>query len=221
MKEDNTYRINMVENHIRTLNVIDDNVLNTLKTVPRKNFVPEKYKSFAHVDIRIPLGHKQFMLLPSVEAKLLQAINIQKDEDVLVVGSGSGYLSTCVSMFAGRVHSIDIIKDFIDVSKKIADKMTYKNMIFEHGNVLDNPSLIKNYKVIIFTMALNELEIILDNMSNNARSFILHSELNQPVQTGIIIHKTDKSSFVKEYILETNVESIITEKIQWKKPHKK
>ena len=213
MKEDNTYRINMVENHIRTLNVIDDNVLNTLKTVPRKNFVPEAYKSFSHVDIRIPLGHEQSMLLPSVEAKLLQAINIKKDEDVLIVGSGSGYLSTCASMFANKVHSIDIIKNFIDMSKKITSKMTHKNMVFEHENVLENPGLIKNYKVIIFTMALNDTEIILDNMSNNARSFILHGELNQPVQTGIIIQKTDKSSFVREYILETNVESIITEKI--------
>ena len=145
--------------------------------------------------------------------KLRDISDIKKDEDVLVIGSGSGYLSTCASMFASRVHSIDIIKNFIDISKKITHKMINKNMVFEHENILDNPSLIKNYKVIIFTMALNDTEIILDNMSNNARSFILHGELNQPVQTGIIIHKTDKSSFVKEYILETNVESIIAEKI--------
>ena len=213
MKEDNTYRINMVENHIRTLNVIDDNVLNTLKTVPRKLFVPKTYESFAHVDIRIPIGFNQHMLLPSVEAKLLQAINIRNDEDVLVVGSGSGYLSTCISMFARKVYSIDIIKNFIEKSKKIADKITNKNMVFENQNILDNLDLIKNHKVIIFTMALNDMGIILSNMNKNARCFVLHSDLNQPVQTGVIIHKTAKSSFMREYILETNVESIITEKI--------
>ena len=50
MKEDNTNTINMVENHIRTLNVIDDDVLNILKKIPRKLFVPKKYKAFANVD---------------------------------------------------------------------------------------------------------------------------------------------------------------------------
>ena len=49
MKEDNTNTINMVENHIRTLNVIDDGVLNTLKNISRRSFVPEKYKAFAHI----------------------------------------------------------------------------------------------------------------------------------------------------------------------------
>lgn len=78
MKEENTITINMVENHIRTLNVIDDEVLNTLKVIPRKLFVPEKYKAFAHVDISIPIGFNQKMLLPSVEAKILQAMDIKK-----------------------------------------------------------------------------------------------------------------------------------------------
>ena len=56
MKEDNTNTINMVENHIRTLNVIDDGVLDTLKKISRRSFVPEKYKAFAHIDMSIPIG---------------------------------------------------------------------------------------------------------------------------------------------------------------------
>ena len=77
MKVDNTDTINMVDNHIRSLNVIDNNVLNTLKLIPRKLFTPDSYKSFSHVDINIPIGDNQHMLMPSVEAKLLQALNIQ------------------------------------------------------------------------------------------------------------------------------------------------
>ena len=53
----------------------------------------------------------------------------------------------------------------------------------------------------------------LDNMDNNARSFIFFSEKNQPIQKGAIIHKTNKSSFIKEFMLETHVESIIEERI--------
>ena len=213
MKEDNTYTINMVKNHIRTLNVIDENVLNTLKTIPRKMFVPKLYESFSHVDISIPIGFNQFMLMPSVEAKILQGMDIKKDEDVLVVGSGTGYLSTCVSSLANRVHSIDIIKSFVDSSRQMVDKISSKNMIFETQNILDNLSIIRNYKVIIVTMAMDDMNIILNNMDNNARCFIFFSEKNQPIQKGAIVHKTNKSSFIKEFILETHVESILKEKI--------
>ena len=86
-------------------------------------------------------------------------------------------------------------------------------MIFECQNILDNLSIIGNYKVIVVTMAMDDMNIILDNMCNNARSFVFFSEKNQPIQKGAIIHKTNKSSFIKEFILETHVESIIEERI--------
>ena len=210
MKEDNTYTINMVENHIRTLNVIDDDVLNILKNVPRKLFVPESYKSFAHVDMSIPIGFNQHMLMPSVEAKILQAMNIKKSEDVLLVGSGTGYLSTCLSKLANRVHSIDIIQDFIDGSIRKTKTLESKNMVFEQANILDCLYLIKSYKVIIFTTALKNIDYVLDNMDNNTRSFIFQSEDNYPIQKGMVVYKTNKLSYIKEFTLETNVETILT-----------
>ena len=175
MKEDNTYTINMVENHIRTLNVIDDGVLNILKNVPRKLFVPESYKSFAHVDMSVPIGFNQHMLMPSVEAKILQAMNIKKNEDVLLVGSGTGYLSTCLSKLANRVHSIDIIQDLVDESIRKTKTLMSTNMIFEQANILDCLFLIKSYKAIIFTTALKNIDHVLDNMDNGARCFIFEN----------------------------------------------
>ena len=208
MKEENTITINMVENHIRTLNVIDDEVLNTLKVIPRKLFVPEKYKAFAHVDISIPIGFNQKMLLPSVEAKILQAMDIKKNEDVLLVGSGTGYLSTCVSMFANRVHSIDIVENFIEKSQENCKSLSNDNINFEKLNILDNCKLIKNYKVIIFTVAVNNIDYIIDNIDNNSRCFIFENVADFPIQKGVIVYKTNNSSCLKEYILETNVEAI-------------
>tara|TARA_B100001769_G_scaffold272299_1_gene266478 strand:- start:6 stop:647 length:642 start_codon:yes stop_codon:yes gene_type:complete len=213
MKEENTYTINMVENHIRTLNVIDDDVLNVLKEIPRALFVPNQYKSFAHVDMKIPLGYGQYMLLPSVEAKILQSMSIKKSETVIVVGSGSGYLSACVSMLAHQVCSIDIIKAFVNQSIKNASILKNKNLSFENKNILNSFNLIQNYKTIIFTMAFNDIDPILANMDNNTRCFIFQAKDGCPVQKGVIIRKTNKSGYIKDFILETNVESIITEKI--------
>ena len=212
MKEENTYTINMVEKHIRTLNVIDDEVLGIIKNVPRTLFVPEKYKSFAHIDMQIPIGFDQHMLLPSVEAKILQAMNIKNNEDVLIVGSGTGYLSTCVSMLANHVHSIDTINSFVNESVSKTKSLKITNINFEYANILDRLDLIKNYKSIIFTSSIADMSLILNNMNNGASSFIFQSEDNFPVQKGIHIHKTNKSSFIKQYILETNVEPILTNK---------
>ena len=74
------------------------------------------------------------------------------------------------------------------------------------------PEGIKNYKTIIFTSSIGDMSLILDNMNNDASSFIFQSEDNFPVQKGVHIHKTNKSSFIKQYILETNVEPILTNK---------
>jgi len=210
MKEDNTNTINMVENHIRTLNVIDDGVLDTLKKISRRSFVPEKYKAFAHVDMSIPIGFNQKMLLPSVEAKILQAMDIKKSEDVLLVGSGTGYFSTCISELANRVHSIDVVEDFIENAKQNCRSISGGNMYFEKLNILDNLKLIKNYKVTIFTTAIDNIDQILDNMDNGARCFIFENVANFPIQKGMIVYKTNKSSYLKEYILETNIQTILT-----------
>jgi protein-L-isoaspartate(D-aspartate) O-methyltransferase len=210
MKEDNTNTINMVENHIRTLNVIDDDVLNTLKKIPRKLFVPEKYKAFAHIDMSIPIGLNQKMLLPSVEAMILQAMDIKKSEDVLLVGSGTGYFSTCISMLANRVHSIDIVEDFIENAQNTCRDVSNGNINFEKLNILDNLKLIKSYKVTIFTIAIDNIDCILDNMDNNSRCFIFESVANYPIQKGMVVKKTNKSSYIKEYVLETNIERIST-----------
>jgi len=210
MKEDNTNTINMVENHIRTLNVIDDGVLDTLKKISRRSFVPEKYKAFAHVDMSIPIGFNQKMLLPSVEAKILQAMDIKKSEDVLLVGSGTGYFSTCISELANRVYSIDVVEDFIENAKQNCRSISGGNMYFEKLNILDNLKLIKNYKVTIFTTAIDNIDQILDNMDNGARCFIFENVANFPIQKGMIVYKTNKSSYLKEYILETNIQTILT-----------
>lgn len=210
MKEDNTNTINMVENHIRTLNVIDDGVLDTLKKISRRSFVPEKYKAFAHVDMSIPIGFNQKMLLPSVEAKILQAMDIKKSEDVLLVGSGTGYFSTCISMLANRVHSIDVVEDFIENAQQNCKSISSGNMNFEKLNILDNLKLIKSYKVTIFTIAIDNIDQILHNMDNSSRCFIFENVANSPIQKGMVVYKTNKSSYLKEYILETNIQTILT-----------
>jgi protein-L-isoaspartate(D-aspartate) O-methyltransferase len=106
-------RFNMIEQQIRTWDVLDDNVLKILSATPREAFVPEKYRGLAFTDINIPLGHEQVMMAPKLEARLLQALDLKVSDSILEIGTGSGYLAACLARLGGSVHSVDLYDDFL------------------------------------------------------------------------------------------------------------
>lgn len=112
-------RFNMIEQQIRPWDVLDQRVLDVIAAVPREAFVPEQYRStLAFSDLSLPLGHDQFMLPPKVEGRLLQALALQPTDQVLEIGSGSGYLTACLARLAGHVLSVDIFPDFKNAAER-------------------------------------------------------------------------------------------------------
>lgn len=106
-------RRQMVAQQVRTWEVFDDDVLGVLGRVAREKFVPAGFEDLAYVDTEIPLGHGQVMLRPTIEGRILQALGLQADDEVLEVGTGSGYLTACIAALCKSVTSIDIHEDFI------------------------------------------------------------------------------------------------------------
>ena len=101
-------RFNMVEQQIRTWEVLDQDVLDALQAVPRDAFVPEDFRLLAYSDTRIPLGFGQFMMPPRVEARIVQALKPNRHERALEIGTGSGYLAALLAHFARNVLSLEI-----------------------------------------------------------------------------------------------------------------
>jgi len=101
-------RTNMVEQQIRTWEVLDQDVLDLLYLVPREEFVPEKHRALAFSDMEIPIGEGERMWQPKMEARVLQELAIGKTDRVLEVGTGSGYLAALMSHRAARVFSVEI-----------------------------------------------------------------------------------------------------------------
>lgn len=111
-------RFNMVEQQVRTWEVLDQRVLDVLHTLAREDFVPTRYRQMAYADLQIPLPNGQRMLPPVVEGRLLQAAQIQPGEDVVEIGLGSGYLTACMASLGARVQAIDIYPEFVDAAHK-------------------------------------------------------------------------------------------------------
>ena len=101
-------RQNMIAQQIRTWDVLDNDVLQTLVDVRREAFVPPAYQSLAFVDTEIPLPCGQNMFAPKLEARLLQEAEIRDHEQVLEIGTGSGYMAALLAQHARHVVTVEI-----------------------------------------------------------------------------------------------------------------
>jgi protein-L-isoaspartate(D-aspartate) O-methyltransferase len=101
-------RFNMVEQQIRTWEVLDPQVLDLLFTVRREEFVPAEHRALAFADLELPLGDGQAMWAPKMEARVLQALALMPGEDILEIGTGSGYFTALLAARGASVTSVEI-----------------------------------------------------------------------------------------------------------------
>src|SRR5688500_14365667 len=105
-------RYTMIEQQIRTWEVLDQRVLDLLFRVRREEFVPPAYRALAFFDMEIPLGHEEKMLQPKLEARMVQELALTDKDHILEVGTGSGYMTALLAMLSGHVCSVDIVPEF-------------------------------------------------------------------------------------------------------------
>ncbi len=98
----------MVEQQIRPWDVLDMRVLDVLARMPREAFVAPAHRALAYADVELPIGHGQKMMKPVVEGRMLQALDLQPNEEVLEIGTGSGFISACLGQLAREVLSLEI-----------------------------------------------------------------------------------------------------------------
>jgi len=129
-------RFNMVEQQIRPWDVLDPEVLELLYALKREDFVPPAYRAMAFTDMEIPLAvgdlpTGQTMFSPKMEARLLQELALQRNELVLEVGSGSGYMAALMAHRAGQVVSLEIHPAIAQFAKENLSRAAITNVRIE------------------------------------------------------------------------------------------
>ena len=148
-------RFNMVEQQIRPWEVLDQEVLDLLFVVRREDFVPERYRSLAFVDMEIPLTDPavadEKMLSPKLEARMLQELAIRPADRILEVGTGSGYMTALLAKRASHVVSVEIVPAFsaLAASRLAAHGIT--NVTLETGDAARGWSRQAPYDAIVLT----------------------------------------------------------------------
>ena len=195
-------RFNMIEQQVRTWEVLDQRVLDIMSRIPRENFVPEQYRSLAFADTNIPLGNKQVMMAPNVEGRLLQALNITPDDSILEIGTGSGYLTACLASLGKHVTSIDIAPGFTAMASSNLADQGISNITLETADVASGLANGEQYNVIAVTGSLPVLQQqFYENLKIGGRLFVITGNL--PIMEALLITRVNQDNWSRECLFET------------------
>jgi len=128
-------RKNMVENQIRANKVTSLDVINAFLDVPREKFVPDALQEISYVDEDIQLSRNRFMMKPMILARLFQSLNLKGNENILHVGSNSGYGSAILSRMCSSVISLESDKKLFETSIHTFSNMGFDNVVPLHGSM--------------------------------------------------------------------------------------
>lgn len=196
-------RFNMIEQQIRPWDVPDTQVLNLLNVVKREQFVPAGRQQLAFMDMEIPLGHDAQMWQPKLEARVLHELNIQPDDTVLEVGTGSGYLTALLSRLAAQVTSVEIVPE---LSAQAAQKLAahhINNVKLETGDASRGWGK-EQYDVIVLTGSVpvqpSEFQ---QQLKVGGRLFAIVGDA--PAMQATIYRRLSNDVFETAVLFETNV----------------
>lgn len=205
-------RMNMIAQQIRTWDVLDEDVLESLQAVHRENFVPEPYRSLAFVDTEIPLvvdGEEtgETMLAPKFEARVLQEVALQPAETVLEIGTGSGYMAALLGCRAASVVSVEIDPRLKAFAEANLERAGVRNVRVDLGNGATGWEPAGVVDVIIVSGSLPFLpKSLMEQVRVGGRIAAIVGEM--PAMTMVVCHRTGETAWRTVRILETVVRKL-------------
>ena len=205
-------RFNMIEQQIRPWEVLDPVVLELLSAVKREDFVPEAYRALAFADLEIPLSDKprvgQTMLVPRMEARMLQELGLKTKDTVLEIGTGSGYMAALMAAKAEFVYSVEIDPALVEMARTNLEKAGVANVSVELGNAAQGWPPYAPYDAIVLSASLPVLpETLLRQLKIGGRLVAVVGEA--PVMQLQLITRTDENAFNTINVLETVVAPLV------------
>ncbi|MEJ2361072.1 MAG: protein-L-isoaspartate O-methyltransferase [Gammaproteobacteria bacterium] len=200
-------RENMVLQQIRTWDVLDQRVLDLLEVMPREDFVPDPYRKLAYADMRIPLGHGEVMMPPVVEARMLQALDIQSHDTVLEIGTGSGFVTALLARLARHVHSVEIHPRFTETAGEILASHGIINVTLHNGDAARGWTECGQVDVLAITGSLPILpEVFQLSLNPGGRLFAIVGDA--PAMEAVLITRLDNGEFRRESLFETDLPAL-------------
>jgi protein-L-isoaspartate(D-aspartate) O-methyltransferase len=201
-------RFNMIEQQIRTWEVLDPQVLDLLFKVRREEFAPPEHRSLAFADLEIPLAHGERMMQPKVEARILQELELKPSENVYEVGTGSGYLTALLASQARHVTSAEIHADLQERAAATLRAAGIRNVTLLQGDSARAPLAESAFDVIVLTGSTPVLpQAFLDRLAPGGRLFAVVGDA--PVMKAVLVRQPVAGAFQHTEFFETLVKPLV------------
>lgn len=195
-------RETMVEQQVRPWDVLDVRVLDVLSTLPREAFVGDSYRALAYADIELPIGHGERMMKPVLEGRTLQALQLDPGDEVLEIGTGSGFLAACLGRLARDVVSIEHHADLADAARARLQAQGIANVAVETADAFAWDSE-RRFDAVCVTGAVATLPSrFLQWLRPGGCLFVVQGR--SPVMGAVLVHH-DVSGMRTESLFETDL----------------
>ncbi|HJO35190.1 MAG: protein-L-isoaspartate O-methyltransferase [Pseudomonadota bacterium] len=203
-----TARENMIESQVRTWDVLDQRVLDLMREIPREHFVPPRYRSLAYADTQVPLGHGQVMEPPKLIGHILQSTAPGRRDRVLEVGTGSGYLTACLTRLAREVDSVDIFPEFTAPAQARLDALGLTANLSTQDLARGPEAAEQRYDVIVVTGSLPcPHQGFHRALALNGRLFMVVGTL--PIMEALLITRVGVDQWASESLLDTALPPLV------------
>jgi protein-L-isoaspartate(D-aspartate) O-methyltransferase len=195
-------RHNMVEQQIRTWEVLDQDVLDLLYLVPREDFVPPAHRALAFSDLELPIGEGEKMWQPKLEARVLQELGVRKTGRVLEVGTGSGYLTALLSHRAGHVHTVEVKPKLAELARQNLSRHGVDNVTLQVGDAARGWPRQAPFDAIVLTGSTPVLpRAFCEQLAVGGRLFAVVGEA--PAMTALLVTCTAPGTYGTATLFET------------------
>jgi protein-L-isoaspartate(D-aspartate) O-methyltransferase len=147
-------RSQMTYQQVRAWSVLPPETLAVFEQLPREIFVPAAAQGAAYADLAIPLGHGQHMLPPTVIGRILQSVTVGRNDQVLEIGTGSGYLTACLALLGAHVRSLEIRSPLAHQARQNLKAAGIGNAIVDEADAFEWQPAAPGYDVVVLTGSL-------------------------------------------------------------------
>jgi len=189
---------NMIEGQIKPIGGMQKNILQAFSSVNRDDFVPQNLKDNCYSEKNLFLKRDRFVLKANLIAKIISALNISNEENVLVIGSSTGYSSAIISRLAETVISIEEDQELLDFSEEAIKKNGIDNIVFINNAMIEGCSEQGPFNAIIIEGAIDEVPPkILNQLEDNGR---LIAMINNKGVSNVIEYQKKNNIFTDRFL---------------------
>lgn len=194
-------RHQMVEQQVRSYDVLDDAVLAVMHGMGREQFVPPEWRDVAYADAGVPIGHGQRTFSPKIDGRILQAVAVNDGDRVLEIGSGSGYLSACMARLGGSVVALERVEALAGAARESLAAAGIGNVEVRHAEAPQGLPAGRFHVVVAGGAVAGDIAVFEKLLEIGGRLFVVQGD--GPAMSAMLVQRATEDRWYVEDLFET------------------